>query len=132
MNTEWRKVICTNRLIVSVGLLRVFFGASKNNVRRYIIQFGAALLLTVCLCGHVSELFDRWDHTLATGQDVDFSVVLVAVIAGAVFGLAHAASAIIRARSISQHFSCLLTETGPKALALTPQISHSPPIILQI
>lgn len=41
--------------------------------------------LAVIVGGHLTELFDRWDQTLRTGQDSDYAVVLVAVSAAAVF-----------------------------------------------
>jgi len=56
--------------------LRAFFRtpilqiASEAKVRRHLLQFGAFLLLLVCLCGHIAETFDFWDHTLQTGNDI--------------------------------------------------------------
>ncbi len=43
------------------------------------------VLVLVILGGHVTELLDRWDHTLRTGKDADYAVVLVAACAGAAF-----------------------------------------------
>jgi len=45
--------------------------ASKDKVRRHLLQFGAFLLLLVWLCGHVAETFDFWDHTVQTGNDIE-------------------------------------------------------------
>jgi hypothetical protein len=44
--------------------------------------------------GHITELFDHWDHTLETGTEIDFAVVLVAA-AGASVLLAVAAAKLI-------------------------------------
>jgi len=38
--------------------------------------------------GHISELFDRWENTLETGRDIDYSIVIVAACAGVVFAAA--------------------------------------------
>jgi hypothetical protein len=57
--------------------------ASKGKVRRHLLQFGAFLLLLVCLCAQVAETFDFWDHTLQTGNDIEYSLVIVVLIVGA-------------------------------------------------
>ena len=44
----------------------------------------------------MSEIFDHWDNTLQTGNDIEYSTVIVALIAGAVLGLAHVAAAVLR------------------------------------
>ncbi len=69
--------------------------ASKDKVRRHLLQFGAFLLLLVWLCGHVAETFDFWDHTVQTGNDIEYSLVMLVLIAGAGFGLTHVAAAFI-------------------------------------
>jgi hypothetical protein len=38
--------------------------------------------------GQITELFDPWDHTLQTGRDVDYTVVIVAACLGVVFAAA--------------------------------------------
>ncbi len=70
-------------------------------MRRSLVQVGAVLILAVCVAGHVSEIFDHWDHTLQTGNDIDYGTVIVALIAGAVLGLAHVAARLMRAVSLS-------------------------------
>ncbi len=47
---------------------------------------GVILLVLIAIFGgHTSELFDRWDHTLRTGKDADYAVVIVAACIGVVF-----------------------------------------------
>jgi hypothetical protein len=46
------------------------------------------VILIAMLGGQVTELFDRWDNTLQTGRDIDYSIVIVAACAGAVFAVA--------------------------------------------
>jgi hypothetical protein len=36
------------------------------------------VILAAMFGGHVTELFDRWDHTARTGKDIDYAVVIVA------------------------------------------------------
>lgn len=74
-------------------------------MRRQLLQFGAFLLLLVCLCGHIAETFDFWDHTLQTGNDMEYSLVMVAWVAGAGFGIVHLAALVMRTASPT---SCLL------------------------
>jgi len=55
-----------------------------TNVRRRILYLGSVLVLTLCIWGHVSELFDHWDNTFRTGNDIEYSTVIVVLLAGAV------------------------------------------------
>lgn len=77
----------------------------RGNVRRELIYFGAILILMICVWGHVSELFDRWDNTFQTGNDIEYSTVIVALIAGAAFGLAR--RTLTALRSVSARFRLL-------------------------
>jgi len=46
--------------------------------------FALVLLVVVVLLGtQVSELFDTWDNTLQTGNDIEFSLTVVALCLGA-------------------------------------------------
>ena len=70
-------------------------------MRLSLIQIVAILILAVCVGGHVSEIFDHWDYTLQTGNDVEYGTIIVALVAGAVLGLAHAAAMLMRAISVT-------------------------------
>src|SRR5579864_8026019 len=48
------------------------------------LRWGVVLAVVAMLGGHFTELFDRWDHTLRTGKDADYAVVMVAACAGVV------------------------------------------------
>ncbi len=104
----------------------------RIKLRRHLLQFGAFLLLLVCLCGHIAETFDFWDHTLQTGNDIEYSLVMVALVAGAGFGLAHVAAIVMRTVSLT---SCLLSSfvasssCAPRPVAST---GYSPPQPLRI
>ena len=101
-------------------------------MRRQLIYFGAILILMLCVWGHVSELFDHWDNTFQTGNDIEYSTVIVALIAGAVFGVTRFALAVLR--SVSARFGLLsLGVTCPTAqphpIAF---VGNSPPPPLRI
>ncbi len=55
---------------------------------RRLVKVAILLLVLICLWGHVSEIFDHWDQTLQTGSDSEYSLVLLALSAGAVLALA--------------------------------------------
>lgn len=86
--------------------------------------------LAAMLAGHVSELFDHWDHTLRTGKDADYAVVMVAGCAGFVFAVAKRLLA--RAR-VLQRVECLSLPPGcpfssPIFAEISP-IGPSPPLL---
>lgn len=43
------------------------------------------LILVVCLVCPLTELFDQWDHTLQTGNDSEYTLVILALCVGAAF-----------------------------------------------
>ncbi len=105
---------------------------SERKVRRDLLQFGAFLLLLVCLCCPIAETFDFWDHTLQTGNDIEYSLVMVALIAGAGFGLAHVVAVLIRTVSLT---SCLLSSFVAFPYCAPPPVAgtgYSPPQPLRI
>ena len=90
------------------------------------------LLLAVCMWGHVSEVFDHWDNTSQTGNDVEYSTVMLALVTGAVICLAQIAAITIRRVSV---ISYLLPFVAARALAKPRTenfIGHSPPLALRI
>jgi len=95
-------------------------------VRRKLIQFGTTFILQLCIWGHVSEIFDHWDNTFKTGYDIEYSTVIVVLIAGAVIiAFGHVAVALIRRVSATPCFMPLfasrpLTAGSLAALSLTP------------
>jgi hypothetical protein len=101
-------------------------------MRRKLVHFAGLLILTACVWGHASELFDHWDNTFRTGNDVESSVIIAALAAGVVLALAYMPPAILRmvrktpeSRSTARHsflFSVLSAEF----------IGHSPPLPLRI
>ncbi len=101
-------------------------------MRKYIIQYGAALILAISLAGHVSEIFDHWDNTVQTGGDVDYGAVMVAVLAGAVLTLPHVVRLIVCALSVKTHLSFSPADAIRRAPILIFAVDQSPPPILRI
>jgi hypothetical protein len=104
----------------------------EDKVRRRLIQFGTTLILTLCVWSHVSEIFDHWDNTFKTGYDIEYSTVIVVLIAGAVIAFAQVAAALIRRVSATP---CLLPLSGSCPLivrSLAAFVAHSPPRPLRI
>jgi hypothetical protein len=101
-------------------------------MRRHLLQFGAFLLLVVCLCGPVAEAFDYWDHTVQTGNDIEYSLVVLALVAGAAFGLAHVA--VIAGLTVSSTSYTLPPFVSLLSCSAPPPIGtgYSPPPPLRI
>lgn len=47
----------------------------------------AMVVLAICLLCHVAEVFDQWDHTLQTGDDTEYTFVVIALCAGIAYSL---------------------------------------------
>ncbi len=47
----------------------------------------ATLVLAICFVCHVAEIFDQWDHTLQTGDDTEYTFVLLALCVGIAYSL---------------------------------------------
>lgn len=90
-------------------------------MRRPLIQLGALVILLICISGHVSELFDQWDHTLQTGREIDYSTVIVVLVAGAVIVAALHQLLLPRRR--------LTTSTLVSSLVGTVQLSFAPSVL---
>ncbi|HEV2116274.1 MAG TPA: hypothetical protein VGR48_09640 [Terriglobales bacterium] len=47
-----------------------------------LLRCAVLIILAAMLAGHVTELFDHWDHTLRTGREADYTLVVLAACAG--------------------------------------------------
>jgi len=47
----------------------------------------ATLILAICFVCHVAEIFDQWDHTLQTGDDTEYTFVVLALCVGVAYSL---------------------------------------------
>lgn len=104
----------------------------EDKVRRRLIQFGTTLILTLCVWGHVSEIFDRWDNTFQTGYDIEYSTVIVVLVAGAVIAFACVGAALIRRVSATPRLLPFFGSCPVTTRSLAAFVAHSPPRALRI
>ena len=105
---------------------------TKSQMRERLLQVGTALILAICIWGHVSEIFDHWDNTFRTGNDIEYSSVIVMLVAGAAIAFAYSAALVLRKASITPCrppvFSSLTFATSRAEVF----IGYSPPTPLRI
>jgi hypothetical protein len=101
-------------------------------MRRVLLRWVIVLGVAVMLCGHVTELFDRWDHTLTTGTDADYSIVFVAACAGSVFLVANYVTSLRGRSRASDNSPTLQLFSVFGAILYTSDTGLPPPPILAI
>ena len=102
-------------------------------MRRILLRWGVLITLALILCGHVTELFDRWDHTMATGSDVDYSIVLLAASAGlAVVVARHLASLTGSSKEPQGSTADNSFLSLPSTVCVGPDLDISPPPLLPL
>ena len=57
-------------------------------MRSRLLHVGIVFILVVCLVCPLVELFDLWDHTIQTGNDTEYTLVILALCAGVAYSLA--------------------------------------------
>jgi hypothetical protein len=105
-------------------------------VRSTISRAVVTIALLTCLICPVLEMCDRWDHTLQTGQDTEYTFVVVALCVGALYALAQLIVTFCPSLSAAKYISALcyikdslLLPIRSSALA---RLSESPPLNLRI
>ena len=101
-------------------------------MRERVIQIVATFILVLSLWGHISEIFDHWDNTLQTGNDIEYTTVIVMLVAGAGIVVAYAAARVARNSALT---SCPLPVFASHTRATfraADFIGHSPPRPLRI
>jgi hypothetical protein len=91
------------------------------------------IALAAMLAGHVTELFDHWDHTLRTGKDADYTMVMVAACVGLAFAIAKRLPCL--ARSLRRIEGLPLPLSSLFCPVLVPEIAStgpSPPLIVSL
>ncbi len=106
------------------------------SVRSQASRITVRLVLLICLVCPLLETCDRWDHTLRTGQDSEYTFVVLALCVGAVYALAKLIVTLCPRLSAANFISTLCCAKdslfpliGPTALA---PLSESPPLNLRI
>jgi len=84
------------------------------------------------LGGHITELFDRWDHTLRSGQEADYTVVFVAACLGVAFvGIKNLVFAFTRfSFDAGLQISMQRWRKRRSGTVLTPATGPSPPLLI--
>lgn len=54
-------------------------------MRSRLLHVGIVFVLVVCLVCPLVELFDHWDHTIQTGNDTEYTLVILALCIGAAY-----------------------------------------------
>ncbi len=94
------------------------------------------LVLLTCLVCPVLEMLDQWDHTLRTGQDTEYTFVLLALCVGVVYALAWLIVTFCPNLSATKYISALCCIKGSLFLVIRPAalgaLSESPPLNLRI
>lgn len=98
-----------------------------------LLRWAALIIVAAMLTGHVTELFDHWDHTLRTGREADYTLVVLAACAGL---------EIVLAGTLLRFFRVLPALQNPRlgyrpapldpSFAETPVAGPSPPLLFSL
>ncbi len=80
----------------------------------------------------MSEIFDHWDNTFQTGNDIECSTVIVALIAGAALGLTQVAAMVLRTVAATFWIVSLFFVRLPSPPSQVVSVGYSPPQPLRI
>jgi hypothetical protein len=84
-------------------------------------------VLLVCIGSHVSELLDTWDQTFQTGNDIESTLVVLALTVGVALALASAAVVLF---STTKSFNLVnAAHSFPQGVSELIISTHSPPIV---
>ena len=107
-----------------------------RSVRSRTSRVIVTLVLLTCFVCPVLEMFDRWDHTLKTGKDTEYTFVVIALCVGAVFAFAQVMVTFCASLSATKYISTLWCINGSLFSVIHPAacgpLSESPPLNLRI
>lgn len=100
-------------------------------MRGVLLRFVMLVVVVAMVGGHVTELFDHWDHTMRSGTDSDYLVVIIAASIGVgLVGIKRVAAIVLSSFShrpsvpqIAADFRSLMSESsvaGPSPPLLLP------------
>jgi hypothetical protein len=79
----------SHRAAIKVGfVLLLNLWSDIIQLMRTRMRAAVMIVLLTCVVCPVAETFDHWDHTLQTGHDTEYTLVLLALCVGAVYTLA--------------------------------------------
>ncbi len=100
------------------------------SVRSRTSRIIVTLVLLTCFVCPVVEMFDRWDHTLKTGKDTEYTFVVIALCVGAVFAFAQVMVTFCASLSATKYISSLWRIDGSLCSVIHPAacgpLSESP------
>jgi len=104
----------------------------QRNAKRVIV----AIVLLTCFVCPLLELFDHWDDTIQTGNDTEYTVVVLALCIGIIFTLVQLTVALLSNLPVSNASSRLQSLENTSFLLIAPaalaSISGGPPLNLRI
>ena len=93
------------------------------------LRWAVLTIVAAILCGHFTELFDHWYHTLRTGREAEYTLVVLAACAGLEIVLARALLAFATRSRASRSFPLQLSSSLFEVLAAETRITGpSPPL----
>src|SRR5467141_5099874 len=100
-------------------------------------QITLALALFICVVCPIVEMFDNWDHTIRTGNDTEYALVVLALCVGVAYSFARFIfkSALLRFVAKSVFASCVQKSffSAPSSFtSLLFDAPSSPPLPLRI
>ena len=99
-------------------------------------RFAVAVIVAICICAPIVEMFDRWDQTLQDGNDTEEDFAIAALCVGVALAIA---TTVVVARIRALSLTCPGVVPAPPSpphldpwSALTPVRNSSPPTLLRI
>ena len=98
-----------------------------------LLRCAVLVILAAMLAGHVTELFDHWDHTLRTGREADYTLVVLAACAGLEVVIARSLVTFFRGlRAIESSAAEQTFSTFRTIFSEIPVAGPSPPLLLTL
>ncbi len=101
-------------------------------MRRTFIQTAVVVILVACFACPVLEAFDRWDHTLQTGDDTEARLVILALCMGVALILARAIHPLCWSSQASTIRSISFRFVTTPLLPAAPNSQSQSPLVLRI
>jgi hypothetical protein len=94
------------------------------------------VVLAICVVCPLLEIFEDWDHTLRTGQEIEYTFVLLALCVGVVYAFTRMIVTLSPSLSATRYISTLRSLKDSLYLVIFPTalsaLSESPPLNLRI
>jgi hypothetical protein len=116
-----------------IRLIAISIGDIIRSMRSRASLIPVTLVLLTCLVCPLVEIFDHWDHTIQTGNDTEYTLVLLALCVGVAYSLARFIFKSARLGFVANSLfaSCAPNSffTGPSSFALPLFDVTSPPAL---